>query len=194
MPRFRLLLRNLRTANSLSQEELARALQVSRQSIISLERGEYLPSAPVLIALMEFFNCSLPELIEGVNIQTPAKVEQIEQTIERSSPGIGALNLYEQDTHFTIECQLPSFRPEEVSLDVVENTLMITATKAEPTQITPPVRQEWSTSQIERAIRFESPIESSAIEAKLENGILTVVAPKATPEEPKTTRIQIKHS
>jgi HSP20 family protein len=69
MPRFRLLLRQLRQNQSLSQEELARALNVSRQSIISLERGEYLPSAPVLIALMEFFNCSLPELIEGVKIQ-----------------------------------------------------------------------------------------------------------------------------
>ncbi len=69
MPRFRLLLRQLRQNQSLSQEELARALNVSRQSIISLERGEYLPSAPVLIALMEFFGCALPELIEGVNIQ-----------------------------------------------------------------------------------------------------------------------------
>jgi HSP20 family protein len=69
MPRFRLLLRQLRTANQLSQEELARALNVSRQSIISLERGEYLPSAPVLIALMEFFRCNLPDLIEGMNIQ-----------------------------------------------------------------------------------------------------------------------------
>jgi len=68
MPRFRLLLRQLRTANQLSQEELARALNVSRQSIISLERGEYLPSAPVLIALMEFFRCNLPELIEGVKL------------------------------------------------------------------------------------------------------------------------------
>lgn len=69
MPRFRLLLRQLRQNQSLSQEELARALNVSRQSIISLERGEYLPSAPVLIALMEFFNCALPDLIDGVKIQ-----------------------------------------------------------------------------------------------------------------------------
>ncbi len=53
----------------MSQEELARQLSVSRQSIISLERGEYLPSAPLLIALMEFFNCPIHQLVEGVNIQ-----------------------------------------------------------------------------------------------------------------------------
>lgn len=67
MTKFRLLLRELRQANDLSQEELARALQVSRQSIISLERGEYLPSMPVLISLIEFFDCPIDQLIDGVS-------------------------------------------------------------------------------------------------------------------------------
>lgn len=85
MPRFRLMLRQLRTAQELSQEELARALNVSRQSIISLERGEYLPSAPVLISLMEFFRCSLPELIEGINIQEAVKNNEPEEGGEQSN-------------------------------------------------------------------------------------------------------------
>src|SRR5689334_3437702 len=67
--KIRLLLRDLRTSHELSQEELARALNLSRQSIISLERGEYLPSSPVLLAMMEFFNCSIHDLIEGINVQ-----------------------------------------------------------------------------------------------------------------------------
>ena len=40
MTKIRLLLRELRQARELSQEELAQALNLSRQSIISLERGE----------------------------------------------------------------------------------------------------------------------------------------------------------
>ncbi|QQG50298.1 MAG: Hsp20 family protein [Candidatus Berkelbacteria bacterium] len=84
MPRFRLLLRQLRTQRDLSQEELARELNVSRQSIISLERGEYLPSAPVLISLMEFFRCNLPDLIEGINIVQQATDNEIQEGGEQS--------------------------------------------------------------------------------------------------------------
>ena len=76
-PQIRLLLRDLRTERDLSQEELAKALNVSRQSIISLEQGSYLPSAPLLVALMEFFSCPIEELIEGINIQQ--KVSQINE-------------------------------------------------------------------------------------------------------------------
>jgi HSP20 family protein len=66
---IRLLLKELRQARELSQEELAHELNVSRQSIISLEQGSYLPSAPLLISLMEFFNCPIEQLIDGINIQ-----------------------------------------------------------------------------------------------------------------------------
>ncbi len=68
MSEIKLLLRQLRQQKDLSQEELARALNLSRQSIISLERGEYLPSSPVLLALLEYFNCPIEQLVEGINI------------------------------------------------------------------------------------------------------------------------------
>jgi HSP20 family protein len=74
---IRLLLRDLRQERDLSQEELARALNVSRQSIISLEQGAYLPSAPLLVALMEFFNCSIEELVEGIKISK--NINQIQE-------------------------------------------------------------------------------------------------------------------
>jgi len=62
---LRLLLRDLRQAQDLSQDELARQLGISRQSIISLEQGAYLPSFPLLINMIHFFNCSLDQLVEG---------------------------------------------------------------------------------------------------------------------------------
>lgn len=73
MTKIRLLLRELRQANELSQEELARALSVSRQSIISLEHGEYLPSTPVLLAMMDFFGCPVDQLFTGYEF----KIHQI---------------------------------------------------------------------------------------------------------------------
>lgn len=70
---LRLLLRDLRQAQDLSQDELARRLGISRQSIISLEQGAYLPSFPLLINMIHFFNCSLEELVEGA----PRQIQQL---------------------------------------------------------------------------------------------------------------------
>jgi putative transcriptional regulator len=54
--------RELRTERGLSQGELAQALDVSRQSIISIEKGRYVPSLPLAIALARFFGRSVEEV------------------------------------------------------------------------------------------------------------------------------------
>ncbi|MEX0594752.1 MAG: Hsp20 family protein [Patescibacteria group bacterium] len=83
MTEIRLLLRELRQANELSQETLARALNISRQSIISLERGEYLPSTPVLLAMMDFFGCPVDQLFTGYEF----KIRQINTNEEIGEGG-----------------------------------------------------------------------------------------------------------
>ena len=54
--------RELRSARGLSQEELARALDVSRQTIISIEKGRYVPSLPLAIALARYFESTVEEV------------------------------------------------------------------------------------------------------------------------------------
>jgi len=47
--------RELRTQRGLSQAELAQAMQVSRQTINSIEKGRYLPSLSLALALARYF-------------------------------------------------------------------------------------------------------------------------------------------
>ena len=47
--------RELRTERGLSQGDLAKALDVSRQTIISIEKGRYVPSLGLALALGRFF-------------------------------------------------------------------------------------------------------------------------------------------
>jgi putative transcriptional regulator len=42
----------------LTQEDLAAAMKVSRQTIISIEKGKYVPSLPLALKLARFFKCS----------------------------------------------------------------------------------------------------------------------------------------
>src|SRR5581483_5090697 len=60
--RMRNEVRNLRTARGLSQQELARAMDVSRQTINSIETGRYTPSLPLAIALARYFGTSVEEV------------------------------------------------------------------------------------------------------------------------------------
>lgn len=54
--------REMRTARDMSQVELGGALGVSRQTIIAIERGRYLPSLPLAMAMARFFSISVEEL------------------------------------------------------------------------------------------------------------------------------------
>jgi len=51
--------RALRTARDLSQQALAQAMGVSRQTINSIETGRYTPSLPLAIALARYFETTV---------------------------------------------------------------------------------------------------------------------------------------
>ena len=57
-------IRDFRAQRGLTQDELAQAVGVSRQSIISIERGRYTPSLYLALRFAEFFNCSMNDLFK----------------------------------------------------------------------------------------------------------------------------------
>ncbi len=54
--------RELRTEVGLSQGELAAEVDVSRQTINSIEKGRYVPSLPLAFALARFFGRRIEEV------------------------------------------------------------------------------------------------------------------------------------
>jgi putative transcriptional regulator len=57
--------RDLRAERRLSQQQLAQAMDVSRQTINSIEKGRYTPSLPLAIALARFFERSVEEVFHA---------------------------------------------------------------------------------------------------------------------------------
>ena len=53
-----------RSARELSQGELAAALGVSRQTINSIEKGRYVPSLPLALALARYFEATVEEMFD----------------------------------------------------------------------------------------------------------------------------------
>jgi putative transcriptional regulator len=55
-------IKELRIARGLTQEQLADAVGVSRQSINSIERDRYVPSLPLALTFARVFGCSTDEI------------------------------------------------------------------------------------------------------------------------------------
>jgi putative transcriptional regulator len=58
----RTLISELRKSRRISQEELANAVSVTRQTIISIESGKYIASLPLAFKIAKYFNLSIEEV------------------------------------------------------------------------------------------------------------------------------------
>jgi putative transcriptional regulator len=57
-------LKEYREKKSFSQEKLATLVDVSRQTIISIEGGRYIPSLPLALKFAKIFTCTVEELFD----------------------------------------------------------------------------------------------------------------------------------
>jgi putative transcriptional regulator len=66
-PEIRNRVKELRTARGWTQEQLAKAAGVSRQSINSIERDRYVPSLLLALTFARVFGCAMEEIftLEG---------------------------------------------------------------------------------------------------------------------------------
>ncbi len=68
---------SLRKQKGLSQDELGNKLNVSRQTISKWELGETTPDLEKLIALRDFFEISLDELVMDIKAKESTKTESL---------------------------------------------------------------------------------------------------------------------
>ena len=95
---------------------------------------------------------------------------------------------------FVLEAELPGFRKEDISLDVKEGILTITATHNDAQEKKDDktyVRRERRYGSFSRAFDI-SGIEESAISAQYDSGILTLTLPKQQSAQPVRRQIAIE--
>ena len=51
-----------RKANKITQEDLAKMVNVTRQTIISIEQGKYIASLPLALKIAKVFNASVEDI------------------------------------------------------------------------------------------------------------------------------------
>src|SRR5690242_5637219 len=73
--------RNQRTQREMSQGDLAQALGVSRQTVISIENGRYLPSLPLAFAIARLFDLTVDTMFSP----DPAPVHRLTWAVASTS-------------------------------------------------------------------------------------------------------------
>lgn len=65
-------IKKLREENNITQEELAKKLELSSKGIVSMyEKGDRKPSLEILVKLSEIFNCSIDYILCKTDVRTP---------------------------------------------------------------------------------------------------------------------------
>lgn len=57
-------LKQFRVVRDITQEQLASAVNITRQSLIAIEKNKYNPSLELALKLCEFFNCKVEDLFQ----------------------------------------------------------------------------------------------------------------------------------
>ena len=74
-------IKNLREESNITQEELAKKLNLSSKGIVSMyEKEDRKPSLEILIALSKIFDCSIDYILCKSNIRNPDKNTQFYMT------------------------------------------------------------------------------------------------------------------
>ena len=105
-------------------------------------------------------------------------------------------DIKETDSNYVLEVDLPGFDKKDINMQLDNGYLSITARREHKSEEGQDkkgnfIRRERSFGQFSRSF-YVGDIQEEDIDAKLENGILTIKLPKDKKEEPKTKRIEIK--
>jgi HSP20 family protein len=112
-----------------------------------------------------------------------------EPEVGLTSVGSFAVDVSENNDTLTVEAELPGFSKDQISVSVEQGVLTIEAKREEKADEGQPHLRE-RTYHVSRRFSLPTAYDTSSVDAKLENGVLTLTLPKR--EEVKPRRIEVK--
>jgi HSP20 family protein len=127
--------------------------------------------------------------------------ERMRRLLEETLGGFGSMiaetagwsplvDIEEQDDAYVLEAELPGVKRQDVNIELVGNELTINGEIKERERKGPLRRRERRMGRFEYRVRLPDQVDAEKIDAKLDNGILTVKVPKA--ERAQRRKIDIK--
>src|SRR3990172_4823162 len=104
-----------------------------------------------------------------------------------------AVDVHEDEGHYFISTVIPGVNPDAINVRLHEGVLTIEASVEETTREENQhvLVQERRYGTFARRLRLPDQAEADAIEARYENGVLTLTIPKAEEAQPKHIRVKV---
>ena len=105
------------------------------------------------------------------------------------------VDLYQDKEAFTVRAELPGFRKEDISVEVAEGILTVTAHQKIEAKSDKKDKETATTTQerrVSRSISLPEYLKLDKIQAHYESGVLTVALPKREEVKPKQIAIEVK--
>ena len=122
------------------------------------------------------------------------QVNEFEPTPSKAS-GL-ALDVNENDDVYTVTTNLPGVSLDDISVNIHDNVLTVSAEimATEYEENTRVLIQERRSGKFGRNLRFPTAVNANAIEASFDNGVLSIVIPKAEEAKPRQIPVTFTQS
>jgi HSP20 family protein len=134
--------------------------------------------------------------LEGAIDRLSREFERATQSLESGDVtameefGVGTLaaDVADRGEAFVVTLDVPGFDREEISVRVTDRTIRVEAERETTTEEGDEhyIRKERRHESFERAVTLPEEIDAQAVTASMDNGVLTITVPKATPVEAGT--------
>jgi HSP20 family molecular chaperone IbpA len=96
----------------------------------------------------------------------------------------------EMNDAFLLSVDIPGVRSEDVKVEVADDTLSVSGERSREVSADGGKRIERLGERFERKFTLTAPIDEEKIEANLDNGVLTIVLPKAETKKARAIQVQ----
>jgi len=131
-------------------------------------------------------------------------LRQMDETMNRLWRGFGttpastedwniAIDVVQRPDEVVVKASTPGIKPETIDLSIEDNVLTLRAERKPDFEDNKSVYliQERPTGTFYRALRLPETVDSGNVQSSYENGVLTIVMPKAEEKKKKQIKIQI---
>lgn len=131
-----------------------------------------------------------------------AGFRDLEQHLERVFQGVATpgkpgawvppVDIYETEDAYVLEADLPGVSKDDIDLQIIEGRVTLRGSRKRPERSEGKGywRYERADGEFERSFRVQGGVDVDNVEARFENGVLTVSLPK--PEAAKPRQIEVK--